>query len=99
METFLVERVVPPTFAFDDPRELARHCRLAASAYHQIGAFWLGGVITDDGMYSLVSAESEADLRTYWRSIGVADDEIRVRKVLKPLGPFLAAPRDVSDIG
>lgn len=93
METLLVERVVPPSFAYDEPEQLARQCRLAADAYRKTGCFGLGGVITDDGMYSLVSAESETDLRTYWRSIGVADHEIRLRKVLQPLGPFLATPR------
>lgn len=98
METFLIERVVPPTFAYDDPEQLARHCRLAADAYRRMGCFWLGGVITNDGMYSLATAESEADLRTYWRSIGVADNEIKIRKVLQPLGPFLATPRPASNV-
>lgn len=93
MQTFLIERVVPPSLQAYDPAVLALHCRWAADAYRAVGAFWLGGVITDDGMFALVSVEDEADLRTYWRSIGVADDEVKVRRVLAPTGPFLAAGR------
>lgn len=91
MPTFLLERVVPATFDFNDPDTLARHCRRATDGYLAIGASWLGGVITDQGMFSLVAARSGDDLRRYARGLGVADDEMRLRQVLRPLGPFMAS--------
>ena len=91
MQSFLLERAVPADLRFEDPAELARHCRWAADGYRQAGAFWLGGVITDAGMFSLVVAEGEAALRDYWRGLGVADEDARLRRVLGSLGPFHAA--------
>ena len=77
MLTFLVERAVPARF--DDPDVVALHARWAADAYRKVGAFWLGGVITDDGMFSAVAVEREADLHAYARSLGIPDGEMRLR--------------------
>ena len=93
MQTFLLERTVPASFRFEDPDELARHCRWAADGYRRAGAVWLGGVITDAGMFSLVVADGEGALRAYWRSLGVADDDARLRRVLRTIGPFSAEAR------
>lgn len=90
MQTYLVERATPPTFRFNDRAELARHARLAADAYRQVTAFWLGGVVTDQGMFSLVTAEQADDLHAYGRLIGVGEGEMTLRRVLQPLGPFYA---------
>ena len=93
MNTYLLERTVPAAFRFEDPEELARHARWAADGYRKAGAFWLGGVITDAGMFSLVCAEAEDDVRRYWRDLGIADGDARLRRVLRPIGPFAAAAR------
>ena len=92
MITFLVERVVPPTFRHDDPATVALHARWAVDAYKQVGAFWLGGVVTDNGMFSLVTAEQEADLHAYGRTLGIPDGDMVLRRVIRPLGPFFAQP-------
>ena len=44
-------------------------------------------------MYSLVTAEEEADLQRYRRSLGIADGDLALHRVVRPLGPFLAMPR------
>ncbi len=91
MRTFLLERTIPPAFRWQDPAVLAEHCRWATEGYMTVGAMWLGGVITDAGMFSLVTARSEADIRDYWRSLGIAEDQARLRTVLGTVGPFHAA--------
>jgi hypothetical protein len=53
MKTFLLERTIPPAFRYEDPAVLAEHSRWAVDAYRKVGAMWLGGVITDQGMFSL----------------------------------------------
>ena len=93
MLTFLVERTIPPTFTHEDPATVALHARWAVEAYRKVGAFWLGGVITDNGMFSLVTAERQADLHDYGRAMGIPDADIVLRRVIRPLGPFLAQPR------
>jgi hypothetical protein len=93
MMTFLVERTIPPAFRYEDPDNVALHARWAVDAYRQVGAFWLGGVVTDDGMFSLVTVEAQDDLRRYAASLGIADQDIRLRRVIRPLGPYFAGPR------
>lgn len=93
MMTFLIERTIPPNFHFEDSTEVARHCRWAVDAYRKVGAFWLGGAVTDDGMFGLVTAEQADDLRRYQQSLGIADDDFTLRRILQPLGPYFAAPR------
>jgi hypothetical protein len=93
MQTFLLERAVPPMFRFEDPAEIARHSRWALDGYQAMGAAWYGGVVTDAGMFSLVSAGSADDLRRYWRSLGVAEGDARLRAVLGVVGPFAAGAR------
>jgi hypothetical protein len=90
MQTYLVERTIPPSFRFEDPDTLALHARWAADAYRKVGAFWLGGVITDNGMFSLVAVEQADDLARYARSLGIAQSDISLRRVLAPIGPSLA---------
>lgn len=93
MKTFLVERTIPPRFDVGDPDQVALHARWAVDAYREVGAFWLGGVVTDDRMYSLVTAEVETDLQRYCRSLGIAEGDVVLRRVVRPLGPFFAMPR------
>ena len=93
MLTYLVDRTIPPAFAHDDPAVLARHSRWAVDAYRQVGACWLGGVITEDRMYSLVTAERAEDLAAYGRLLGIPDGDMVLRRVIRPLGPFLAEAR------
>ena len=93
MLTYLVDRATPPTFAYDDAAVLARHSRWALDAYRQVGACWLGGVITEDRMYSLVTAERAEDLAAYGRRLGIPDGDMVLRRVIRPLGPFLAEAR------
>ena len=93
MQTFLVERTIPPAFLHEDPAVLAMHARWATDAYRAVGAFWHGGVITEAAMWSLVSAEAEDDLGRYARSLGIAPDEIVVRRVVRANGPYFAAPQ------
>jgi hypothetical protein len=42
-------------------------------------------------MFSLVTADSEAVIRNYWRSLDVTEDQARLRTVLGTVGPFHAA--------
>lgn len=93
MMTFLTQRTTPPNFRFEDSAEVALHCRWAVDAYRKVGAFWLGGVVTDEGMFGLVTAERAEDLRRYQQSLSIADQDFTLRRVLQPLGPYFAAPR------
>jgi hypothetical protein len=93
MQTFLVERTVPAAFRHEDPDTLALHARWATDAYKVVGAFWHGGVVTDAAMWSLVSAESEADLARYAHALNIAAGEIAVRRVVRAIGPYFAAPQ------
>ena len=92
MKTFLLERTIPPAFRWQDPAVLAEHSRWAVDAYKKVGAMWLGGVITDQNMFSIVTAESEKDIRDYWQSLSITEDQAKLRTVLGTLGPFHAAP-------
>lgn len=94
MLTYLMERTIPPRFDTTDPNQVALHARWATDAYREVGAFWLGGVVTEDRMFSLVTAEAEGDLRRYCESLGIADQEVTLRRVLRPLGPYFAMARD-----
>lgn len=94
MQSFMLERSIPPRFDVADPAQVALHARWAVDAYQAVGAFWLGGVVTEDRMFSLVVAEGEADLQRYCRSLGIDEQDVRVRRVVRPLGPFFAMPRD-----
>lgn len=94
MQTFLVERTIPQRFDVTDPDQVALHARWAVDAYRAVGAFWLGGVVTEDRMFSLVTAEEEADLRRYATSLGIADVDVTLRRVVRPLGPYFAMSRD-----
>lgn len=93
MLTYLVERAIPPAFRTDDPENVALHARWAVDAYRKVGAFWLGGVVTDNGMFSLVTVEREEDLRQYARSLAIEDKEMVLRRVIRPLGPYSARPQ------
>lgn len=95
MQTFLIERTIPAAFRTDDPQSVAQHARWAVDTYKRVGAFWLGGVVTDNGMFSLVTAEREEDLHEYGRILGFPVDEMILRRVVRPLGPFFAQPRDM----
>ena len=88
MLTYLVERNVPATFG--DSEVVALHARWAADAYRKVGAFWLGGVITDNGMFSAVTVEREEDLHEYRRSLGIAEGDMTLRRILRSIGPFHA---------
>ncbi len=94
MLTYLMERTIPPRFDTTDPDQVALHARWATDAYREVGAFWLGGVVTEDRMFSLVTAEAEGDLRRYCKSLGIADQDVTLRQVLRPLGPYFAMARD-----
>ena len=93
MQTFLVERTIPPAFQYEDPEVVALHARWAVDAYKAVGAFWLGGVVTETRMWSLAAAEAEDDLRRYADALGLAPREIKVRRVVRAIGPYFAAPR------
>ncbi|HEY8004097.1 MAG TPA: hypothetical protein VIE16_07710 [Phenylobacterium sp.] len=93
MRTFMMERPIPPRFDVSQPDQVALHARWAVDAYREVGAFWLGGVITEDRMFSLVVAEEEADLQRYCRSLGIDEQEVTLHRVVRPLGPFLAMAR------
>ncbi|HEX2816913.1 MAG TPA: hypothetical protein VHN39_10980 [Phenylobacterium sp.] len=100
MNTFLVERTIPAAFHAEDPEQVALHARWAVDAYRDVGAFWIGGVITEDRMWSLVTAEAADDLTRYRQSLGIADQDMTVRRVVRPIGPYFAAPRgSVRPIG
>jgi hypothetical protein len=90
MITFLVERAIPPAFDTADPENVALHARWAVEAYRKVGAFWLGGVVTDKGMFSLVTVEKEEDLHAYGRSLGFDPEQMVLRRVIRPLGPWYA---------
>lgn len=92
MLTFLVERKIPPAFTYEDPATAAVHARWAVDTYKKVGAFWIGGVITDNGMFSLVTAEQESDLHDYGRLLGFPEGDMVLRRVIRPLGPFFANP-------
>jgi hypothetical protein len=93
MLTFMVERKIPAAFRYEDPDNVALHARWAVDTYKQVGAFWIGGVITDNGMFSLVTVEQEADIHEYGRVLGFPKDDMVLRRVLRPVGPFFAQPR------
>lgn len=92
MLTFLVERKIPPAFTHQDPATVAVHARWAVDTYKQVGAFWIGGVVTDNGMFSVVTAEREADLHEYGRRLGFPEGDMVLRRIIRPLGPFFANP-------
>ena len=94
MHTYLMERTIPPLFDTADPDQVALHARWATDAYREVGAFWLGGVVTEDRMFSLVTAETEGDLHRYCHALGIADQDVTLRRVLRPLGPYFAMARD-----
>ena len=96
MQTFLIERKIPAAFRTDDPEHIALHARWAVDTYKHVGAFWIGGVVTDNGMFSLVTAEQEEDLHEYGRILGFPADDMVLRRVIRPLGPFFAQPRDTG---
>jgi len=93
MHTFMLERTIPLRFDVADAGQVAMHARWAVDAYREVGAFWLGGVVTEDRMFSLVVAEDESDLQRYCRSLSIDDREVTVRRVVRPLGPFFAMAR------
>ena len=90
MLTFLVERKIPPAFRYEDPANVALHARWAVDTYKQVGAFWLGGVITDNGMFSLVTAEREDAVHEYGRRLGFPPGDMVLRRVIRANGPFFA---------
>lgn len=90
MLTYLVERKIPPAFRVDDPENVALHARWAVDAYRNVGAMWLGGAVTDNGMFSVVVVEQETDLHEYGRSLGFPPGDMVLRRVIRPLGPFYA---------
>ena len=90
MQTFLVERTVPPALGREDADALALHARWAADAYRKVGAFWLGGVITDAGMFSAVVVEREQDLHDYRRVLGIAQGDMVLRRIVRTIGPWAA---------
>lgn len=92
MLTFLVERKIPAAFRYEDPANVALHARWAVDTYKKVGAFWLGGVVTDNGMFSLVTAERRADLDEYGRLLDFPEGDMVLRQVIRPLGPFFAQP-------
>lgn len=96
MLTYLVERAVPAAFATDDPENVALHTRWAADTYQKVGAHWLGGVVTDNGMFSLVTVEQEAALHDYARLLGFDPKETVLRRVVRPLGPWLAMDKSLA---
>lgn len=93
MQTFLVERSIPARFDVTDPDAVALHCRWALDGYAAVGAAWLGGVVTEGGMFSLVAADDAEDLRQHWRALAIGEDEVRLRRVMRPIGPTFALPR------
>ena len=93
MQTFILERSIPPRFDPSNADQVALHARWALDAYREAGAVWLGGVVTEDRMFSLVTAEHAADIEGYWRSLGIADSDAKLHKAVRPLGPFLAMAR------
>jgi hypothetical protein len=94
MLTYLMERTIPPRFDSADPDQVALHARWAVDAYREVGAFWLGGVVTEDRMFSLVTAEAQDDLHRYCRGLGIAEQDVTLRRVVRPLGPYFAMSRD-----
>jgi hypothetical protein len=92
MLTYLVERVRPPAFHPEDPENLALHCRWAADGYQKVGAFWLGGLVTGDRMFSLVAVEHEDALHRCRAALGFPEAETTLRQVVRMLGPSLAKP-------
>ena len=94
MPTYLVERVIPPAFDITDPGVVALHSRWAADAYQVAGIAWLGGVATDKGnMYSVVVADSAADIARYCASLGIAETDYKVSEVKAMMGPHIAMAR------
>ena len=92
--TFVLERVIPPALNIADAENVALHSRWAADAYHAAGIVWLGGVATDKGnMYSLVVADSAADIARYCASLGIAEADYRCSQVVTPMGPSVAMAR------
>lgn len=92
MKTFLVERVIPARLNTESAEDVALHCRWAVDAYRQVGAVWLGGVVTHDRLLSLVVAEQQHDIERYCELLGISPEHVRIEAVIRPLGPFLAAP-------
>ena len=90
MLTYLVERVRPQAFRPEDPENLAQHCRWAADGYRDVGAFWLGGVVTADRMFSLVAVNHEDALHQYRAKLGFPEAETTLRQVVRMIGPPLA---------
>lgn len=49
MQTFILERSIPPRFDPSDADQVALHARRALDAYREVGAVWLGGAAPRTG--------------------------------------------------
>ena len=92
MLTFILDRPIPQRYDVTDPAQVALHCRWAVDAYAEAGVVWFGGAATEDRMFSLIAADDAEAPRRYCRSLGV--DDAVLRRVVQPLGPTFALPRD-----
>lgn len=96
MQTFLIERTIPPSFDVADPAMVARHARWAMDAYMAEGCAWLGGVVTPTRMLSLAAAPDAEALERYRRSLGIGVADFALSPVVRFLGPTFAEPAGMS---
>jgi len=94
MPTFVLERAVPKGFDIADPDQVALHSRWASDAYRAAGIAWMGGVTTPAKMYSLIVADSVADVERYLKILGVPEGDFAFAEVISALGPQMAMSRD-----
>ncbi len=90
MQIFLLERVIPPAFDTTSPDQVALHSRWATDAYLAAGIVWYGGVVAGGRMYSMVAADDETVIERYRLSLGIATEDVTVRKVDTFIGPAAA---------
>ena len=90
MQIFLVERTIPPAFDTTNPDQVALHSRWATDAYLAVNIVWYGGVVAAGRMYSMVAADDETVIERYRVSLGIAMEDMIVRKVDSFIGPAAA---------
>jgi len=90
MQVFFIERAIPPAFDTTNPDQVALHSRWATDAYLAAGIVWYGGIVAGGKMYSLVAADGADVIERYRLSLGIALEDMVVRKVDIFLGPAAA---------
>lgn len=91
MIKLMMERKIPPGLDISDPETLARHARIALDAHSAAGTHWLTTYIAGDRFFGVIAVEDEAQVEAYKAAAGIADQAVRVHRVVRQIDPSDAA--------